>query len=128
LVELVHFNVTIENLGSFRIKRKELPLLVKKYNKHLGILTKDTFNQMALKKEKVDSRFHYIDLNNYTSVRVTNKKGLIFSGYTEAEIFEILTTLKIGDVDTFNHKKTGSYILERIKNDGNTRNTTSIDS
>jgi len=84
---------------------------------------------IILKKEKADSGYHYIDLDNYTSVMVTNKKGIIFSGYTEHEIFEILTTLEIGDVDTFNHKKTGSYILERINNnDGNTRNTTSIDS
>jgi hypothetical protein len=84
---------------------------------------------IILKKEKADSGYHYIDLDNYTSVMVTNKKCIIFSGYTEHEIFEILTTLEIGDVDTFNHKKTGSYILERINNnDGNTRNTTSIDS
>ena len=51
LVDMSHQKITVEHLGSFRVKRKELPLLIKKYNKHLGILTKDTFNQMALKKE-----------------------------------------------------------------------------
>jgi hypothetical protein len=117
---VLHGDRVVKDLMSYhkRIKN-DVAKIEKLTNQELSII---------LKKEKVDSRFHYIDLNNYTSVRVTNKKGLIFSGYTEAEIFEILTTLKIGDVDTFNHKKTGSYILERIKNDGNTRNTTSIDS
>jgi hypothetical protein len=117
---VLHGDRVVKDLMSYhkRIKN-DVAKIEKLTNQELSII---------LKKEKVDSRFHYIDLNNYTSVRVTNKKGLIFSGYTEAEIFEILTTLKIGDVDTFNHKKTGSYILERINNDGNTRNTTSIDS
>jgi hypothetical protein len=117
---VLHGDRVVKDLMSYhkRIKN-DVAKIEKLTNQELSII---------LKKEKVDSRFHYIDLDNYTSVRVTSKKGIIFSGYTKEEMFEILTTLKIGDVDTFDHKKTGSYILERIKNDGNTRNTTSIDS
>lgn len=117
---VLHGDRVVKDLMSYHKRIKtDVAKIEKLTNQELSII---------LKKEKVDSRFHYIDLNNYTSVRVTNKKGLIFSGYTEEEIFEILTTLKVGEVDTFNHKKTGSYILERIKNDSNTRDTTGVDS
>lgn len=117
---VLHGDRVVKDLMSYHKRIKtDVAKIEKLTNQELSII---------LKKEKVDSRFHYIDLNNYTSARITSKKGLIFSGYTEEEIFEILTTLKVGDVDTFKHKNTGSYILERIKNDGNTRNTTSIDS
>jgi hypothetical protein len=118
---VLHSDRVVKDLMSYHKRIKtDVAKIEKLTNQELGII---------LKKEKANSRFHYIDLDNYTSVRVTNKKGIIFSGYTEHEIFQILTTLEIGDVDTFDHKKTGSYILERINNnDGNTRNTTSIDS
>ena len=117
---VLHGNRVVIDLMSYHKRIKtDVTKIEKLTNQELSII---------LKKEKVNSHFHYIDLDNYTSVRVTNKKGIIFSGYTEHEIFEMLTTLMIGDVDTFDHKKTGSYILERIKNGGNTRNTASIDS
>ena len=117
---VLYANKVVNNLMSYHKKIKsDISKIEKLTNQEIKII---------LKKEKSDSRFHYIDLDNYTSVKVTNKKGLIFSGYTQQEIFEILTLLNTSDVETFEHKKTGSYILERLKNDSNTRDTTSVDS
>lgn len=48
---LAHQNITVENLGLFKVKIKELPSLNKKYEKQLSILTKETFSQMTLRKE-----------------------------------------------------------------------------
>jgi nucleoid DNA-binding protein len=50
LVEMTGPNIQIENLGSFRAKKNELPKLVAKYTKHLDVLKPDTFNQVKLKK------------------------------------------------------------------------------
>jgi nucleoid DNA-binding protein len=44
-------NIQVEGLGSFKIKNKELPKLVKKYENHLNVLKPETFNQMAIKKD-----------------------------------------------------------------------------
>ena len=51
LVDLAHYNIQIEGLGSFKIKQKELPKLMKKYSNHLGAIEPDTFNRMAIIKE-----------------------------------------------------------------------------
>lgn len=44
-------NIQVESLGVFKVKQKELPKLVYKYEKHLSVLKPETFNQMAIKKE-----------------------------------------------------------------------------
>jgi len=51
LIELKEPNIQIENLGSFKVKTKELPKLLNKYRKHLDVLKPETFNQMAIKKD-----------------------------------------------------------------------------
>ena len=50
LTELSGPNIQVANLGSFKVKQKELPKLVVKYSKHLDVLEPETFNQMALQK------------------------------------------------------------------------------
>lgn len=50
LVNLECYNIQVENLGTFKVKEKELPKLYNKYNKHLEVLNSDTFKQMQLKK------------------------------------------------------------------------------
>lgn len=45
------YNVQVENLGSFTIKKQKIPGRIKKYEKHLSVLKTETFNQMAIKKE-----------------------------------------------------------------------------
>jgi len=44
-------NIVLENLGTFKAKKKELPKLIQKHERHLAVLNKETFNQMVLKKE-----------------------------------------------------------------------------
>ena len=68
LIELTGPNIQVENLGSFKIKPKELPKLVAKYKTHLGVLKPETFNQMVVKKD--------IELK---LVRVTNLQKTIQS-------------------------------------------------
>jgi len=50
LVEMNSPNIQVENLGSFKAKKNELPKLVAKYNKHLDVLKPETFNQVTLYK------------------------------------------------------------------------------
>ena len=51
LVDLKHMNIQVENIGQFKVKRGEVPKLINKYEKHLSVITKDTFSQMQLRKE-----------------------------------------------------------------------------
>ena len=51
LTNLDHYNIQVENLGTFKIKKNELPKLKHKYENHLNILQPETFNQMATKKD-----------------------------------------------------------------------------
>lgn len=45
------YNIQVENIGSFTVKKQKVPGLIKKYEKHLSVLKTETFNQMAIKKE-----------------------------------------------------------------------------
>tara|TARA_Y100000385_G_scaffold290017_1_gene361462 strand:+ start:2678 stop:3073 length:396 start_codon:yes stop_codon:yes gene_type:complete len=51
LVNLDHFAIKAENLGTFNAKKKELPKLYAKYTNHLSVLKTETFRQMQTKKE-----------------------------------------------------------------------------
>lgn len=51
LVDLKCQNIMLENLGTFKIKKKELPKLITKHTRHLNVLSKETFNQMSLRKD-----------------------------------------------------------------------------
>lgn len=51
LTDIFYFNIAVENLGTFAVKRRGLPKLTEKYAKQLTILTKDTDNQKQLRKE-----------------------------------------------------------------------------
>ncbi len=51
LSDIYYFNITVENLGTFKLKRKELSKLTEKYTKQLSMLTKDTDNQKLLRQE-----------------------------------------------------------------------------
>ena len=50
LVNMSGPNLQIENLGSFKAKKNELPKLIAKYTKHLDVLKPETFNQVRLQK------------------------------------------------------------------------------
>ena len=51
LSNLEFYNIQVENLGSFQVKKRELPKLVMKYTNHLNVIQPDTFNQMVIKKD-----------------------------------------------------------------------------
>lgn len=51
LVNLESHNIQVEKLGTFKVKKKEIPKIIKKYKKHLSVVTKDTFSQMQIRKE-----------------------------------------------------------------------------
>jgi len=50
LVDMRGPTIQIENLGTFKAKKTELPKLVAKYTKHLEVLNPETFNQVTLQK------------------------------------------------------------------------------
>ena len=50
LIGMTSPNIQVENLGSFKAKKNELPKLVAKYTKHLDVLKPETFNQVTLQK------------------------------------------------------------------------------
>ena len=51
LSELECSHIQIECLGMFKVKPKELYKSQMKYEKHLSVLSKETFTQMAIRKE-----------------------------------------------------------------------------
>jgi len=50
LIDMSSPNIQVENLGSFKAKRNELPKLVAKYTKHLDVLQPETMNQVTLQR------------------------------------------------------------------------------
>jgi hypothetical protein len=50
LVDFKSYQIQVENIGTFKVKEKELPKLYAKYDKHLEVLNPETFHQMQLKK------------------------------------------------------------------------------
>lgn len=57
LTDLEMHTIVVERLGTFKIKKKEIPKLIAKHTNHLSVLNKETFGQMTLRKdlfEKLD--------------------------------------------------------------------------
>ena len=52
IASVSHMNIHVSGLGTFKVKRKELVKLQKKYENHLNLLNNpENFNQMKTKKE-----------------------------------------------------------------------------
>jgi hypothetical protein len=63
---------------------------------------------------KLEEEYYYVSLDECNSVKVNSTQSIVFSGYTEQQIAEIL--IKINpDLKTVKHNKTGLFILEYIK-------------
>lgn len=78
------------------------------------------FKVKIVSQKKSDGKsFYYINFDDYTSFRFNDDKGIIFTGFTEIEIYNFLNYLKAPSLDIKNHKKTGFYILEKNNNDSN---------
>ncbi len=51
LSHLDHYNIMVENLGTFKIKERSIPKIVIKYTEQLSYLKSDTFQQMSIRKD-----------------------------------------------------------------------------
>lgn len=84
---------------------------VKKDIKYLQGIVK--FKSKAIKDDvDIDKDFYYLDFNNYTSIKIKDKKGIILSGFDANEIARIKDFVG-GVISSREHYKTGLYILEQ---------------
>ena len=60
----------------------------------------------------INEHFYYIDFNDYTSIKISNNKGMILSGFSDQEIKKIKELFLLKDIETKDHENTGLYILE----------------
>jgi hypothetical protein len=117
---VLHSKRTIQNLcdGSKKIKEE-----VDKIEKLI------LYKMKVLKQKKsFDDSYYYINFDKYTSLRFSDNKGIIVTGFTKKELFDMLSALTEQPVDIKEHNETGFYILEKNGNDSDTRDTTSVDS
>ena len=68
---------------------------------------------MVSKKPKTNEKFYYVNFDNYTSVRFTDKKGMILTGFKDDDIEKFLEFLNLNNFESMKHKNTGHYILEQ---------------
>lgn len=69
----------------------------------------------------LNNYFYYIDFNDYTSIKLSNKKGIILTGFSEQELQEIKKCLSIDshELESRKHENTNLYILEEKKTEKN---------
>jgi nucleoid DNA-binding protein len=62
LNELVHHNVHINELGTFSVVKKRIKPLMDRHKKHLDVLTKESFDQVAIRKKMERKYQNFIKL------------------------------------------------------------------
>lgn len=117
---VLHAKRTIQNLceGSKKIKEE-----VDKIEKLILYKIK-----VISQKKTHDDSYYYLNFDNYTSYRFADNKGILITGFTKKEVFDMLSVLLEQPVDSREHKRTGQYILEKNEYDSNTGDTTSVSS
>lgn len=70
----------------------------------------------------IDAQYYFINLDDVKSVKPTKSKAIIFSGYETDEVEFLIKRLSITDCEVMSHKKTGMFIMERLKNNINENN------
>jgi hypothetical protein len=70
-------NIQVEGLGSFKIKSRELPKLIKKYENHLNVLKPETFNQMAIKKDIEEKLYKVLKAQELIEKDLERKKEFL---------------------------------------------------
>lgn len=63
-------------------------------------------------------KYYFINMDTLKSVRENAEKAILFVGYTDEEIEDLLPT---SNVEIREHKNTKKYILEPLKNDPNVK-------
>jgi hypothetical protein len=101
---VLHASRTVRNLMDCD---KKVNLDVKKINKLITIKSKGIKNNIDLSND-----FYFIDFNNYLSIRMEDNKGIILSGFTPNEEYNIIEYFK-NKLEIRYHENTGFYILEQ---------------
>ena len=116
---VLHSKRTISNLmdSSKKIKT-EVQAIEKLILYKMKVLTQ---------KKSLGSEYYYINFDEYTSLRVDDNKGILLTGFTDYEIMRLIDSLELNHDQTFKHKNTGHYILEKTNTD-DSRDTTSLNS
>jgi hypothetical protein len=66
----------------------------------------------------IENNFYFIDLDNFSSIKVNKKQSLILVGYSDEEVDEFCK-LNLIDNNSKKHTKKGMYILEKNQNEEN---------
>jgi hypothetical protein len=111
---VLHSKKTICNLMEISKKIKDEVLKIEK-----TILYKV---KVISQKQTADEEYYYINFDSYTSIKYSDSKGIILSGFSFTETTAILEAINEKFIDTMRHNKTGHYILEKISHDSNSRN------
>jgi hypothetical protein len=69
--------------------------------------------KVITEKKNADDSYYYINFDNYTSVRFSDDKGILLTGFKSYEVFSLLKKLTDEHLETREHNKTGYYILEK---------------
>ena len=86
---------------------------VKKEIIHLQSLIDKKFD--VFKRNKF-YHYYFIDFNNFTSLKINDKKGIMITGFTDSEIAKLQEF--IGNIkESRKHENTAFYILENKKED-----------
>jgi nucleoid DNA-binding protein len=62
LNELAHYNVHINELGTFSVVKKRIKPLMDRHKKHLDVLTKESFDQVVIRKKMEHKYQNFIKL------------------------------------------------------------------
>ncbi len=102
---VLHAKKTINNYLGWD---KDLKKNIDEIQKLITLKTHALFHESDLSKQ-----FYYLDLNNYTSLRVNSSKGIIMLGLTESEEFAVKNALEeLKTVKSRKHTNTNLYVFE----------------
>ena len=87
----------------------------KNIKREVNIIESRILNQVKIivEKQSTDDDYFYLNMNNYTSLKSSDQKGILFTGFTEEEIKKIIELADLKELSMKHHSQTGHYILER---------------
>jgi len=71
--------------------------------------------KVITEKKNADDSYYYINFDDYTSIRFSDDKGILLTGFKSYEIFSLLKKLTDQPLETREHNKTAYYILKKQK-------------
>lgn len=77
-----------------------------------------TFKSQTVSDNLLSSKdYYYIDLTNFNSIKIEDKKSIILTGFSEEEISNFTESLNLV-IEVKKHENTGMYILEKREKNG----------